>query len=235
MANSWFQFKKFRIRQDRAAMKVTTDACLLGAWADAEAAQSILDIGTGTGLLALMVAQRSTALVDAIEIDPASVEQAKENVNASPWASRIHVMQHDVKAFFPGKKYDLIICNPPFFENQLHSPFPSKNQARHNVSLNSSELIASVMRLLDSPGKWVVLLPYSQKEELVSKVKSVPLNLTRQLFIRDQPHVDFRRVILQFQTALIAPPITETLSLKNAEGKYSAGFIRLMKDYYLHL
>src|SRR2546421_11557996 len=119
MSNSFFQFKQFRIDQDRCAMKVTTDACILSAWAPIPPAGNFLDIGTGTGLLALMMAQRSAGIIDAIELHEESFLRAKENVEASRWRDRIHIIHSDAKLFRPNKKYDFIICNPPFFQNQL--------------------------------------------------------------------------------------------------------------------
>ncbi|HEX6333160.1 MAG TPA: methyltransferase, partial [Flavisolibacter sp.] len=120
MANPYFQFKQFTIYHDRTAMKVTTDACLFGAWAAQEISQmpniaTMLDVGTGTGLLSMMVAQQKALETDAIEIDPDAAAQASENIKASPWATRIHVIQQDVNDLQPGRAYDVVISNPPFY------------------------------------------------------------------------------------------------------------------------
>jgi tRNA1Val (adenine37-N6)-methyltransferase len=140
MANSFFQFKQFIIHQDRCAMKVTTDACLFGAWVAKEVGgqksevETILDIGTGTGLLSLMLAQKTNATIDSVEIDEAAAEQAQENANASLWKDRIFVMPGDAKdmAYTFCKNFDIIISNPPFYENELTSSDHQKNLAHHH-------------------------------------------------------------------------------------------------------
>ena len=135
MANDYFQFKQFTIRQEKCAMKVGTDGVLLGAWADVTQARRLLDIGTGTGLIAIMAAQRNPELIiDAIEIDPAAFEQARENANNTPWRERIHIFQGKVQTFAPAYKYDTIVCNPPFFINSTknrHSIAPWPGIAKH--------------------------------------------------------------------------------------------------------
>ena len=124
MANPYFSFKQFTVRHDRCAMKVTTDSCLFGAWMARElqqlsGIQDIWDIGTGSGLLSLMVAQKNNVVIDAIEIDPAAAAQASENSSASPWSENIRIIHEDVRTADPGKKYDVIISNPPFYEREL--------------------------------------------------------------------------------------------------------------------
>src|SRR5262249_33933395 len=135
MPNSYFQFKEFTVYQERCVMKVTTDACVFGAWVaqDVTDVQNVLDIGTGTGLLPLMLAQRHPSItIDAIEIDKESFEQAKENVAISPFAEHIQVINDDAKAFSSWKKYDLVISNPPFYEKELASSDHKKNIAHHH-------------------------------------------------------------------------------------------------------
>src|SRR5258705_6346666 len=149
MANSYFKFKQFTIHQDRCAMKVTTDACLFGAWVAIEAGilesedGSILDIGAGTGLLSLMLAQKTNVSIDSVEIDEAAAKQARENADASPWKERIFVMPGDAKymAYTLCKNFDIIISNPPFYENELASPDHHKNIAHHDGGLLLDELL----------------------------------------------------------------------------------------------
>ena len=135
MANGYFQFKQFTVRQQHCAMKVGTDGTLLGAWAKASAGPCrVLDVGTGTGLIALMMAQRyPEALAVAIDIDEKAVFQAQENVTASPFADRIQVLEADVQTFADSEKFDSIVCNPPFFEDSLVCPDPQRTEARHTV------------------------------------------------------------------------------------------------------
>src|SRR5437868_5022622 len=144
MPNNYFQFKQFIIQQDNCAMKVCTDACLFGAYIANELqsipVNTILDIGAGTGLLSLMLAQKTTAVIDAVEIDNAAFEQAKENIAASPWKEKINTYHADISTFKTGKRYEHIISNPPFFEDDLRSNDEKKNFAKHDSSLTLENL-----------------------------------------------------------------------------------------------
>ncbi|MET4758482.1 tRNA1(Val) (adenine(37)-N6)-methyltransferase [Endozoicomonas sp. NE40] len=152
-SNTYFQFKQFRVDQDQCAMKVTMDACLFGALVDVEESQRILDIGTGTGLLSLMAAQRSSAHIDAVELDDDAARQARQNVAQSPWSDRITVTQSAIQQFFGAPDgYDTIICNPPFFENSLKAANDKRTMARHTESLSFSDLVQATSRLLHK--KW---------------------------------------------------------------------------------
>lgn len=162
MSNSWFQFKQFYIAQDRCGMKVTTDACIQGAWTPLlPGVKRILDIGTGTGLLALMLAQRTrgSAEIDAVEIDAAAASQAKENAGCSPWADKIRVIHGDICELPLTVPYDLIICNPPFFRNSLQAPEHRRNAARHDGSLSLESLREVIRRRIAPGGTASVLLP----------------------------------------------------------------------------
>jgi tRNA1Val (adenine37-N6)-methyltransferase len=235
MANDYFEFKQFRIDQDRCAMKVTTDACILGAYAPAKESKRILDIGTGTGLLALMLAQRTQGIIDVIENDESSFLQAKENVLQSPWHDRINVIHCDLRDFDPEKKHDFIICNPPFFENHLRSASIQKNQAKHDLSLDYATLLDSVTRLLDPSGFFTVLLPYNQSQSFVRSAEVRKLHISKQLLIRNRPDKSFIRMVMIFSFLPSIKIETEILSIKNESGEYSDFFHRLLKDFYLHL
>ncbi|NJN77877.1 MAG: methyltransferase [Saprospiraceae bacterium] len=153
-----FRFKQFQIHQDKTAMKVGTDGVLLGAWADVLESESILDIGTGTGLIALIIAQRNqNAMVDAVEIDESSYEQAKQNFEESSWTKRLNIYQSSIQDYAKncGKQYDLIVSNPPYFVNSTKSKQEDKNQVRHTDSLSFEELIKSVNILLEISGRFV--------------------------------------------------------------------------------
>jgi tRNA1Val (adenine37-N6)-methyltransferase len=171
MANGYFQFKQFTVRQQHCAMKVGTDGTLLGAWALASAgACRVLDIGTGTGLIVLMMAQRyPEAQAIAIDIDEKAVFQAQENVQASPFADRIQVFQADVQTFEDSEKFDSIVCNPPFFEDSLVCPDAQRTEARHTISLDYRQLMESAFRLLKDDGRFSVIIPTDSRSRLESE------------------------------------------------------------------
>ncbi|MGB3005267.1 MAG: methyltransferase, partial [Chitinophagaceae bacterium] len=163
MSNSFFQFKQFTIHQDKCAMKVTTDSCLFGAWAAEQVhnleieVNNILDIGTGTGLLSLMLAQNCNAAIDAIEIDKQTATQATENVQVSPFSEKIKIHFADVHQFGFEKKYNIIISNPPFYENELKSEYKKKNIAHHNEGLLLKDLLTIIHKQLLPSGSFYLL------------------------------------------------------------------------------
>lgn len=163
MGSECFSFRQFTVRQDRCAMKVGTDGTILGAWARMTATKArprILDIGTGTGLVALMMAQRyPQAWVSAIDIDPAAAAQAEENVRRSPFARRITVERAGLQAFEPQTEYDAIVCNPPFFTDSLTCPDGQRTLARHTASLSYEDLMKGAARLLAPGGRMSVIVP----------------------------------------------------------------------------
>ena len=234
MSNNYFQFKKFTIVQDKCAMKVCTDACLFGGLIPANL-NKVLDIGTGTGLLPLMLAQKNPhAIIDTVEIDADAAQQAKENIEASPWAHRLHVYNNDVLAFDPGKQYDCIISNPPFFENDLKSPDAAKNNAKHNTTLGLKQLLIKAESLLTSDGLFAVLLPYKQVENFIEEAAKLGLHLNRHMLVKQTLKHKFFRGILFFtrnETSLLQ---TELL-IKDSEGNYTEEFTSILKDYYLFL
>jgi tRNA1Val (adenine37-N6)-methyltransferase len=252
MSNSYFQFKQFTIHQDRCAMKVCTDACLFGAWvsrkepamaSDADSAlhkaparlPRMLDIGSGTGLLMLMLAQRQDGLVHGIELDPGAFGQSRENIAASPWAEQLQVFQGDARQFaFPGK-YDLIISNPPFFEDDLPAATETKNLARHSQALKLSELMAVIESNLESAGYFGILLPYRRTEYFLELAAGRGFYLQEQLNMIQQPGADPFRSILHFSRMKISRASATGLVIRKEDGSYTEEFVELMKDYYLYL
>ena len=232
-----FRFKQFTIFQERCAMKVCTDACVLGAWAGVESAQYILDIGTGTGLLALMAAQRSSSVkqITALEIDSVAFEQASENSRNSPFHSLINVQNVAVQDFIPPiLGYDYVICNPPFYENQMLSPQFKTNQAHHSVSLRHSELIAAVARLLKPDGTLGVLLPLAQSKTFSLEAIKMGLQTKRNLFLRHNAQKPVFRVLTEYCFGETLEKTTETLDIYDTEHpNYTAAFRSLLKDFYL--
>ncbi len=235
MPNSYFQFKQFRIDQDQCAMKVTTDACILGAWTPLPRHGCVLDIGTGTGLLALMIAQRADVLVDAVEFDEPGFLQAKKNIISSKWKDRIHIFQADIRLWLPEKKYELIICNPPFYEGQYKPPDYQKKVAWHDEMLNLADLLKSVHRLLMFPeAKFSVLLPANKTQDFTSAAATYKLYPQQQLQFGDK-FGNLHRTILVFATTAKNKVQTEVLTIKNNAGIHSNEFVQLMKQYYLYL
>jgi tRNA1Val (adenine37-N6)-methyltransferase len=241
MANSYFQFKKFIIHQDRSAMKVTTDGCLFGAWVakklseDQRDQNNILDIGTGTGLLSLMLAQKTTGTIDALEIEQDACEQAILNVSSSPWKDRIRIINQDASSFVNASKYDTIISNPPFYENELKSPDLKRNIAHHS-GLSLANLLEVIKENLSEKGTFYLLLPYKRIVELESKISTHGLSLTQKMLLRQSGQHDYFRVMVAggHDTNDVVRAIEE-ISIKNNDQQYTVEFISLLQDYYLHL
>ncbi|WP_234734672.1 tRNA1(Val) (adenine(37)-N6)-methyltransferase [Tellurirhabdus bombi] len=230
-----FRFKQFTIQQDRTAMKVCTDACILGAYAPVEGA-NLLDIGTGTGLLALMAAQRAESLrVDAVEIDEGAYGQAATNVAASPFAERVRVWNISIQAFKPDQEgnYDTILTNPPFYTNHLRSPDANVNRALHNDELPFEHLAVAIQRLLKPDGQCWVLLPPFEMERFRKIAEKVSLLPFRQLNVRHHAQKPFFRQICGFSFRNL-PLEKETLDIYETDGKtYSEPFRRLLQPFYL--
>ena len=234
MPNSYFRFKQFTIQQDRSAMKVCTDSCILGAWAALRLKEekSILDIGSGTGLLAIMLAQKSGATIDTIESDPDAATQTTENILSSPWANQIRGFKGDVREYSFEYRYDFIITNPPFYESDLHSPELKKNKAKHDLSLTLEELIAILRSRLSAGGRFSILLPWHRFEFFEKLAAEKDFFILEKLTVRQTPkHKPFRSVCL-FGFQKPAKLISKELQIKDGSGKYSPEFIELMKDYY---
>lgn len=237
MANSYFKFKQFTVQQDKCAMKVCTDACLFGALVANcnPSTANCLDIGTGTGLLALMFAQKNnSAKIDAVEINSEAATQAKENISASPWADRIQVFNEDILTFNPGKQYNCIISNPPFFEDDLQSKDDAKNNAKHNTSLSFIQLLHVMDAHLTADGFFAVLLPYHRVDYFIEEAGKVGLHLTKQILVKQTLKHKFFRGMLFFKRKEAKPNYTEII-IKDLEHNYTPEFVAALKDYYLFL
>jgi tRNA1Val (adenine37-N6)-methyltransferase len=237
MPNSYFRFKQFTIQQNRSVMKVCTDSCILGAWTAKRLheAKVILDIGTGTGLLPLMLAQNSNAIFDCIELDHGSFEQAEENIQGSPWSKRIRVMEGDARHYSFQNKFDFIITNPPFYESDLRSPEKKKNKAKHEESLTLDELITVIRSCLLNDGAFSILLPFHRTDYFEKLASAHGFFLHEKLTVRQTPgHPPFRSISL-YGTKKPDQMILNELIIKNAERKNSFEFVELMKDYYLSM
>jgi len=237
MPNPYFQFKQFTIFQDQCAMKVCTDACILGAWFSEKtpAYSSILDIGSGTGLLMLMLAQKHKGEIQGIELDLSAFKQLKENIGQSRWSGELQVFPGDVRQFNFPHKFDFIITNPPFYERDLEADSHSKNLARHSKELTLAELLATIDENLSAEGSFGILLPYHRVNYFEELAESRHFHLREQLFIRQTPRHDLFRAVLHFsRNKENFIPETE-LSIQNEQGQYTDEFVELMRDYYLKL
>ena len=219
-------------------MKVCTDSCLFGAWVAEKIERkiiepkSILDIGTGTGLLSLMATQKCDAKIDAIEIDKDSYLQAKENFSASKWSPRLHIIYADAKMQTDDKKYDLIICNPPFYENDLTSSDKRKNIAKHHEALTLEDLIAIVQNRISENGGFAVLLPFHRVDYFKKLAIRNNFFVADELHVKQTPtHACFRGFLF-FKREKVSSIIRE-LIIKDKEGKYTAEFNYFLQDYYL--
>jgi len=215
-------------------MKVCTDSCILGAWTALrlKGVSRILDIGTGTGLLPLMLAQKSDAFLETIETDPDAAGQAAENIAQSPWCERIRLIESDVRKFPFTDKYDFIITNPPFYESDLRSPVDKKNKARHNESLTLEELMKVIISCLHAEGAFSVLLPFRRTAYFEKLAADNGFFSQEKLTIRQTPvHLPFRTILL-FKKNKPLKEIINELTIKNEKGKYTPEFSGLMNAYY---
>ena len=234
MAKGEFEFKQFTIHQECCAMKVGTDGTLLGAWASAPAdACRILDIGTGTGLIALMMAQRyPKAEVVGVDIDGDAVSQATANVADSPFASRVSIMQADI-AYYSVEPFDTIVCNPPFFVDSLTCPDSSRTLARHTASLTYQTLMQSVKRLLKDEGLFSVVIPVDYRSQLLSEAALTGLILSKECSIKTTPKKMPKRCLMEFQKQPVNLVVSTIETLEIRPGQRSDWYHHLTKDFYL--
>ena len=234
MPNSYFQFKQFTVSHDKCGMKVGTDGVLLGAWVDVSRAKKILDIGTGTGLLALMTAQRSVAHIVALEIDEHAAKQAEENISSSPWADRIEIVKTDFKEYVSDDKFDVVISNPPYFVDSLASPDDQRTMARHSGDLTYTELLKGVSRVLSIDGAFSVIIPIETADSFKDIAELCGLFPCRQLLVITRPGGAPKRALVTFSFVKQVCEINYLL-IEEARHQYSKEYIALTKDYYLKM
>jgi tRNA1Val (adenine37-N6)-methyltransferase len=234
--NSYFDFKQFRIEQDKCAMKVTTDACIQGAWTPIlPSVRRVLDIGVGSGLLALMLAQRSQNVsIDGIEYDTDAAAQARENLTASPWSSRTSIIEADAREYRVGERYDLIITNPPFFNNSLLSDKQQKNLAKHTGSLSYAELLDAVDANLSEGGYLSILLPAAEYEVWTKLALSKGWVESGKLMVRHREEALVKRIVGLFSRVELPLP-SDSLVIQDDAGQYTADFKSLLCPFYLAL
>lgn len=241
MGNSYFQFKQFIVKQEKCAMKVCTDACIFGAYVSMKEKDKnndntcMLDIGTGTGLLSLMIAQKVKGSIDAVEIDKNAFEQAQENFRNSPWKSGLFVSHADITQFEFSRKYDIIVSNPPFFKASLKSSNEQKNIAKHITSLPYSTLASIVFANLADKGRFYILLPTKEFEMFEKIATENQLALLEKTNIRHDTLSEYFRTIGVFTNIAVQKSNTKSLTIKDSNNEYTPEIIKLIKDYYLYL
>lgn len=240
LSNTFFQFKEFIVHQDKCAMKVCTDACLFGAWVAAKLHSCnrdryMLDIGTGTGLLSLMLAQQVPGTIRAIDIDKDAVEQANDNFNKGPWRSRMYAEHISLRGFRPAEKFDLIISNPPFYANNLLSPDENRNAAMHDATLTLPVLFDSINELITDDGHVAILLPYHRFEEARHLATLTGFHLLDAVMIRQTQSHTFFRVIMFMGRKSGGAVMEHDVSIHQQDRAYTNEFVQLLRPYYLKL
>ncbi len=235
MPNQWFRFKQFTILQEKSAMKVGTDGVLLGAWTNAGNARNILDIGSGTGIIALMMAQRFSSDIVAIEIDKDSFDEACLNIEQSRWKDRIRLIHEPVQDFATNckTKFDCIVSNPPYFVNSMKSNIKSRNTARHTGSLSFYELFRNVSKLLSSDGRFSLILPFDKKDSIIEIANNEKLFITKELIVKGNHIQKPKRILMEFSFIKQGFKSEILVIENNKRHDYTKEYIELTKDFYL--
>ncbi|HNR55014.1 MAG TPA: methyltransferase [Flavobacteriales bacterium] len=230
-----FRFKQFTIQQDRCALKVGTDGVLFGAWVNYTDAERILDIGTGTGVLALIAAQRNaTASVDAVEIDDAAAEQAAENAAASPWSDRVRVHRMDVRRMTASERFDLIICNPPYYAGYSTAADERVGLAKHSDELQFDELLDAVDRLLAPAGRFAVIIPLNRERAFLQEAERMRLFPARRCVVKYVSHRPAKRLLLELDRAGGAVREEELTIERTGPFDYTPEYRALISDLMLN-
>lgn len=235
MANPFFRFKNFTVFHDKCAMKVGTDAVLLGTWLDISDSEKVLDIGTGTGLISLILAQRSNYhfIIDAIDIDKNAIEQAVGNIANSPYQN-IRCKNIALLDMDEARKYDLIVSNPPYFKQSLHSPDKQRTLARHTDSLLIEDLLKKALSLLTERGRIALIYPYDEKTVLLKLANKFSLNIARIVNVYPTPTASPKRILIEYANYPITT-IESNLIIEVDRHVYSDDFVALVQDFYLNL
>ena len=235
MSNSYFKFKQFTIEQSDCAMKVGTDGCLLGGWLNCGESERVLDIGCGTGLIAIMAAQRCNALITGIEIDRKAAMQARINADNSPWGERIEIINGDLLEYDCDTRFDCIVSNPPYFVNSLKCDDTSRTLARHSDSLDSNVFFKKCAGLLSDNGCVSIVIPCDIMREWETAAAEQNLYPTRITFIKTTPRKAPKRVLIEFRFNKAESTEENTLILESAPGEYSGEAKVILGNFYLKL
>jgi len=234
-----FSFKQFTVRQDRCAMKIGTDGVLLGAWTPIyNNPNAILDIGTGTGIIALMLAQRSEAWqIDALEIDENAYEQATDNFENSPWNDRLYCFHAGLDEFVeePEDEYDLIVSNPPFYSEDFKTDNEARDLARFSDAMPFEDLIEAAALLLSENGIFAVIIPFKEEGSFVALAEEYELYLVKMTRVKGRPTTEIKRSLLAFSRNKETNPPIEELIIETARHQYTPEYIELTKAFYIKM
>ena len=235
MANNFFEFKHFKIEQDVAAMKVGTDSVLLGGWALADGDKRILDIGTGTGILALLLAQTTNGPVHAIEINNEAAQQAKLNFENSKWSRRLNCYNQSIQKYSANckTKYDLIISNPPYFNEGVRSPEDSRAEARHDNCLTLRELLFAVSKLLAIKGSFYTIIPLNRRKRYIECITELGLWVTREARVKAKANKKVHRILFEIRHEYPQSYQVEEIIIEDSRHVFHQSFKRYTKPYYL--
>ena len=233
-----FQFKQFSIEQNDCAMKVGTDGVLLGAWCSVSKVKKALDIGTGSGVIAIMLAQRCEAEIHGVEIEEGAFQQAKGNMENSSWSSRLKAVKNAIQDYakLSREEYDLIVSNPPFFSGGTFSHNQDRNNVRHTVKLGHGDLLIAARKLLSKNGKFCCILPLIEGLRFQEVAKQYALYCTKITEVKSRPGGSVERLLMQFEKTEQDTPIKNDLCIYQTEGQaYNEEYIALTKDFYLKM
>jgi tRNA1Val (adenine37-N6)-methyltransferase len=232
-----FRFKQFIVEDDRSAMRIGTDAILLGSYAEPGQAKSILEIGTGCGVISLMLAQRSDARIDAIDIDEASLMQAGSNFRQSPWNDQLRPVCISLQDLLlaSDQKYDIIITNPPFFSGSLPSPDARKNRTRHTVNMSHQDLLKGIKHFLCDQGIFYMILPVSESRRFFILAEAGGLFIYKKMNVRPKPGKPVNRILSGFGFHPCAVPSVTEMVIRNVDNTFTKEYITLTGAYYLSL
>ena len=235
--NNYFQFKQFKILQEKTAMKVNTDGVLLGAWTNTNGAKTVLDIGTGTGLISLMIAQRSDAIITGVEIENDAANEALGNVQNSTWSNRIFIQNSSFQDFAKTttNNFDLIISNPPFFSDGIKNTNPQISMARHNHLLPFEDIIAGAVKLLSDFGKLALILPFEQANKFAEKARHNSLFLIRLTEVKPFPDKEPNRCLMELGKQEQVLQKNQMSVFDESGSEYSDEFKNLVREFYLKL
>ena len=231
-----FHFKYFSLYHHRSTMKVGTDAVLLGRWVEVKPTDIVLDIGTGCGILPMMLAQKGVSQVDAVDLDAVSVEEATVNFKASQWRDQLQAYCSDIADFQTDRKYDLVISNPPFFIRSFKCDADRKSRARHtDVTLSFETLCEAVCRLMDAKGRFAVVLPVTESMDFLKVADSYGLYLCKRMTIIPIEGKEPNRVNLELQFAQSAAVQEESFVIRGTDNRFTRQYNEFLKEYYLGL